>query len=173
MTPLSAAPRRIAWSNPKAGRRLTEQAGWSLIALEPFATGELILTWGGVIVTTAQLQHIPEFARHRSIQVEENLHLCSGLIDDVADCVNHSCSPNAGLRGQISLVALRDIAPEEEICFDYGTSDGDPNFYMPCFCGSANCRGKVTGEDWRLPELQAAYKGHFMPYLQRRMEMLP
>lgn len=161
---------RIAWSSPKVDRRLTEHAGYTVYALAPIAKGELILTWGGVIITTEQLHHAPQYAADRSIQVEENLHLCSGLVDDVADCVNHSCNPNAGLRGQISLVAMRDIAPGEEICFDYATSDGDPDFYMKCFCGQSDCRGEVTGNDWKTPSLQERYRGYFMPYLQRRID---
>lgn len=36
---------------------------------------------------------------------------------------NHSCDPNAGLRKRSELFALRDIAPGEEITFDYGVAD--------------------------------------------------
>jgi uncharacterized protein len=163
---------RIAWSNPKVGRKLTPHAGYSLIALEPIHKGELILVWGGVIITTAQLQEVNQFMRDRSIQIEEDLHLCSGMVDDLSDCANHSCDPNAGLAGQITLMALREIAMDEEICFDYGTSDGDPDFYMKCFCGAPECRGAITGNDWKNPAFQARYAGHFMPYIQRRIDVL-
>jgi hypothetical protein len=34
--------------------------------------------------------------------------------------------------------------------------------YAPdCHCGSARCRGKVSGEDWKLPELQQRYGNYF------------
>ncbi len=31
------------------------------------------------------------------------------------------------------------------------------------------CRGRVTGQDWRRPELQARYGDEFLPHLRRRM----
>ena len=35
-------------------------------------------------------------------------------------------------------------------------------------CGSPLCRGVVTGEDWRRPELQARYGDHWIPALLRK-----
>jgi SET domain-containing protein len=166
------AASRIAWNNPKIGRRPTPAAGYTLYAIEPIAKDELIVVWGGVILTTAQLRQVPEFARDRAIQVEEDLHLCSGMVEDLSDCANHSCNPNAGLRGQITLVAMRDIQAGEEVCFDYAMSDGHPDFYMKCACGQPNCRGAVTGNDWKIQNLQDRYAGYFMPYLQRRIDAL-
>ena len=84
--------------------------------------------------------------------------------------MNHSCNPNAGLQGQITLVALRNIAAGEQICFDYAMSDAHPDFYLDCACGTPQCRGKVTGNDWMIPELQERYKGYFSPYIQRQIE---
>ncbi|GAB4546257.1 MAG: SET domain-containing protein-lysine N-methyltransferase [Anaerolineae bacterium] len=163
---------RLAWSHPAIDRKLTEKAGYSIFASAPIAKGTTLIVWGGVILTTQQLERLSDMARHRSIQVEEDLHLCSGTIDDLADCVNHSCDPNAGLRGEITLIALRDIAAGEEITFDYATCDSNPNFQMECFCGSPNCRGVITGNDWKNPDLQRKYAGHFSPYLQWRINAL-
>ena len=77
-----------------------------------------------------------------------------------------------GLIGQISVVALRDIYPGEEVCFDYAMSDSVPYDEFTCACGELNCRGRVTGNDWMLPDLQARYAGYFSPYLQRRIHRL-
>lgn len=170
--PVRPAVSRIAWTSPKINRRQTPGAGWTLYAAEPIAKDEIILVWGGVVLTTEQLYQQPDFARDHAIQVDDDHHLCSGMVDDVADSANHSCNPNAGLRGQITLVAMRDIAAGEEVCFDYAMSDSHPQFYMECACGQPNCRGVVTGDDWKLPELQARYEGYFMPYLQRRIDRL-
>jgi hypothetical protein len=41
-----------------------------------------------------------------------------------------------------------------------------------CRCGTALCRGQVTGQDWRRPELQERYRGYFSPYLQQRIDNL-
>jgi hypothetical protein len=164
--------RRLSWSNPKLEQRTTTNTGDSLFVTAPIAKGELLLVWGGVIVTTEQLYKLPAFARDRAIQVEEDLHLTSGMVNDMADCANHSCNPNAGLQGQMTLVALRDIAAGEEVCFDYAMSDGHPDFRMDCACGQPNCRQVITGNDWKDPELQKKYRGHFSPYLQRRIGAL-
>ena len=164
--------RRVAWNHPHLDRKLTEDAGYTLVATAPIAKGALLVVWGGIVVDTATLRTLPEMAQHRSIQVEEDLHLTSGMVDDLADCVNHSCDPNAGLQGQITLIALRDIAAGEEVCFDYAMCDGDPEFRMTCLCGQPNCRGVITGDDWRIPELQQRYQGYFSPYLQRRIAQL-
>jgi len=57
---------------------------------------------------------------------------------------NHSCEPNAGIRDDVTLIALRDIRAGEEIRFDYSTtiSDGD-GWEMDCRCGEKRCRGRV------------------------------
>jgi hypothetical protein len=161
---------RLAWCNPKLERRTTPAAGDGLFAANAISKDELLVVWGGVIVTTEQLYKLPMMARHRAIQVEQDHHLSSGLIDDDADCVNHSCNPNSGMRGQIALVAMRDITLDEEIAFDYAMSDAHPLFVMECACETPNCRGKITGDDWKLTDLQKRYKGYFSPYIQRLID---
>ena len=55
--------------------------------------------------------------------------------------INHSCRPNADavLRaGRIVFVALRDIAPDEEITLDYG-EDYFELFIKPSGCRCAAC----------------------------------
>jgi hypothetical protein len=51
-------------------------------------------------------------------------------------------------------------------------SDGSPYDEFDCECGAANCRGRISGNDWRRPELWERYAGHFSPYLQRRINHL-
>ena len=86
--------------------------------------------------------------------------------------INHSCDPNAGLNGQIVLVAMHEIATGEEIRFDYAMSDVTDYDEFKCECGAPNCRGVVRGSDWRRPELWEKYAGYFSPYIQRRIEKL-
>jgi hypothetical protein len=74
--------------------------------------------------------------------------------------------------GQIMLVALKDIDPGDEVCYDYAMCDGSQVDEFKCCCGSEFCRGRVSGQDWMLPELQARYRGYFSPYLARRIRQL-
>lgn len=128
--------------------------------------------WGGSVKTLAAFLSLPEEVRRYSIQVEEDLFLVPDWPPEPASYFNHSCDPNAGFSGQIALVAMRDIAPGEEVCFDYAMCIGTPFEDFVCYCGAPNCRGRVTGTDWQRPELWDRYNGFFSPYLQRRIERL-
>lgn len=153
-------------------RVLPAKGGRGIFAREFTPAGTVLLVWGGSIVQGHQLGQIPLDSQRYSVQVEEDLYLITLGEPEPADYINHSCAPNAGPSGQIVMVALRDIERGEEICFDYAMSDGSPYDEFDCACGALNCRGRVTGNDWMLPELQARYAGHFMPYLQRRIDRL-
>ncbi len=54
--------------------------------------------------------------------------------------INHSCNPNAAIMGIKTLVALKDISPDEEITIDYSMTDADPHWSIDCTCHSKNCR---------------------------------
>ena len=108
------------------------------------------------------------------MQIEEGLYLAS-LTPYEPDFINHGCEPNAGLAGEISIVALRRILPGEEVTIDYAMCDGSPydQFDVP---GGAHCRRRITGDDWRNPVLWERYAGHFSPYIaapHRRAERRP
>jgi hypothetical protein len=49
-----------------------------------------------------------------------------------------------------TLAARRPIAAGDEVTSDYGTSTGEADFAMPWSCGSALCRGTITGNDWHV-----------------------
>ncbi len=89
---------------------------------------------------------------------------------------NHSCEPNAGIKGQIFLVAMRDIEPDEEVTFDYAMClhrvEGLPPYRLECLCSYDNCRKIITDDDWKLSELQKKYDGWFSWYLQEKIDRL-
>jgi hypothetical protein len=164
---------KYAYTSPRLEVRLQPRTqGLGLFAREPIPKGELLTVWGGIIVDDAALLLLPEPYLHRTVQVEEGLYQVSLRTDEPADYGNHSCNPNAGLSGQIALVAMRDIGVDEEICYDYAMSESSDYDEFDCHCGAPNCRGRITGEDWRLPELWARYEGYFSPYLQRKIDAL-
>lgn len=160
----------LAYLTPKAETRHLGSGYYGNFARQPIQKGEIIVIWSGIIVNEQQLNQLPKIYQQHSIQVEEGYYLVSSRADEPADYINHSCEPNAWLVGQITLVARRDIAAGEEICYDYATSDGSPYDEFTCHCGTPTCRKQVTGDDWRLPHLQQRYAGHFSPYLQHRID---
>ena len=104
---------------------------------------------------------------------DADLYLVSDVTPEAGDMLNHSCEPNCGLLGQTLIIAMRDIGPGEELCFDYATCDASDYDEFRCRCGQPNCREIITGSDWREPGLQEKYAGWFSPYLARRIAALP
>ena len=64
--------------------------------------------------------------------------------------MNHSCDPTCWFEGSYLMTATRDVAPGDEITFDYCTSNDWPQDWA-CACGAAACRGRITGDEWRDP----------------------
>jgi hypothetical protein len=158
-------------SHKLLGRADTNTRGFGLFAVERIAAGELLVRWGGVALGRRGFTRLPPALQSISLQIDEErflvpLHPCA------ADRVNHSCDPNAGMRGPFSLVAMRNIRPGQELCYDYAMSDGSDYDEFECRCGAPNCRGRVTGHDWRQPDLWQRYRGYFSPYLERRIHAL-
>ena len=153
-------------------RAAPQKGGFAVFARETLAKDELLCVWTGSIATYEQMAALSDAEKSHTIQVDEGIYLIPRALDEPSDYVNHSCAPNAGIRGQISLVAMRAIAAGEEITFDYAMADSTPYDEFPCACGAPTCRGRVSGSDWRLPELWARYDGYFSAYLQARIKKM-
>jgi uncharacterized protein len=164
----------FSYLSPKTEvRAAPEKGGFAVFAHHPLEKDEIICVWTGRVLTYDEMLSLTSDDKSHTIQVDEGLYL-GPLTPQVepADGINHSCDPNAGIRGQISLVAMRPIAAGEEITFDYAMADSTPFDEFPCTCGAPTCRGQVTGNDWQRPELWERYKGYFSAYLDRRIQIL-
>ncbi|MEA2701614.1 MAG: uncharacterized protein QOE22_323 [Candidatus Parcubacteria bacterium] len=75
--------------------------------------------------------------------------------------LNHSCSPNSGIKGKVTMIALRDIKEGEEITIDYSITESDNLWEMECTCGEANCRKLITSIH-HIPEEQF---NAYLPYV--------
>lgn len=138
----------------------------------------VIMVFGGYVMTRQSEEMLPERIRDIAITIERNLvigPIKSSQLSD-ADYVNHSCNPNCGIKGQISLVSMRALKKGEEIYFDYGTvlyqEKGAPAYELKCECASNNCRAKITSRDWKLPALQTRCKGFFPYYIQEEIDKI-
>lgn len=74
--------------------------------------------------------------------------------------INHSCAPNCetqNVRGHIWVVALRDVAPGEELTYDYGFDYSEWQDH-PCRCGAKDCVGFIVkaSQRWRVRRALAA-----------------
>ena len=83
----------------------------------------------------------------------------------LAHFANHSCDPTLWHVGPFEVATRRSVDADEELTIDYTTNSGDATFTMDCTCGSTLCRQTITAQDWRRPELQERYDGHWIPPL--------
>jgi SET domain-containing protein len=162
-----------SYVSPKLAKKKSN-AGYGLFAIEPIAKGERVVDYSGSPGTwmhTKEADALYEQGNDYILQTDDDLYFVASNDDELedADLINHSCEPNCGIRGSLEIVALRDIQPGEEITFDYAMSESS-DFRMRCACGASSCRGVVTGEDWKIPELQKKYAGYFSDYLQRKID---
>ncbi len=105
------------------------------------------------------------------MQLDDNLYSVEERGDDRTYFMNHSCDPNVWMTDAVTLVARRGIPTGEELTVDYALFEADEGFTAKwtCACGSNLCRKRVTGRDWRRPDLQERYAGHFLPLIARRI----
>ncbi|CAM9829689.1 unnamed protein product, partial [Heterosigma akashiwo] len=144
----------------------------------PIPQGTAVLSWAGKVVHADRLAKCTEEEQHFSLQVAEDLFQIPDArnLRELPDFVNHGCEPTCGLLDATTLVALRDLRPGDEITYDYAMSTANTlghacdNF--KCECGAAACRGLVSAEDWRRPELWERYAGYFSPHIQRQIDTL-
>ncbi|KAK8110593.1 histone-lysine N-methyltransferase- H3 lysine-4 specific [Apiospora kogelbergensis] len=128
---------------------------WGLYTMENINKDDMII------------EYVGEEVRQQVAELRENRYLKSGIgssylfrIDDntvidatkkggIARFINHSCMPNCTAKiikvegtKRIVIYALRDIAQNEELTYDYkfereiGSLDR-----IPCLCGTAACKG--------------------------------
>ena len=65
---------------------------------------------------------------HSIAEIGEGLCLASEETDEAspADFMNHSCDPNVWMQDEVTLVARREIAADEEVTIDYALWGGFP-----------------------------------------------
>ena len=139
--------------------------GLGTFAARSCKKGDVLAVFGGDVLTYSELEECAPERKRNCVQITEALYLVPRAVGP-GDHINHSCAPNAGIRGQILLVALRDIEGGEEICYDYAMTDTSDYDQFSCLCGTSECRGSITGNDWKLPNLRTKYHGYFSSYVE-------
>lgn len=145
---------------------------YGVFAKEDITQGELLTIWGGCVITREQMNNMPKDIQY-PIQVYDDLYFGPTKKEEIddAEMFNHSCMPNAGVKGSIILVARRDIQKGEEICFDYETTDTEEMDFL-CSCGTKACRKIINGKAWMNKEFQEKNKGYFSWYLEEKIEKM-
>ena len=168
MANLKRKPARFNWLHSDLAVHSSAIEGHGTFAVRDLPRGTVLLVMGGQLVTLQEEANLPPEIQDAGVQIGPDLVLSPIDSSEIGgiNYVNHSCEPNAGFQGQISLVAMRDIACGEEVTFDYAMClGGGAPYRLQCHCGSARCRNLITENDWMIPALQEQYRGYFQPYL--------
>jgi len=126
--------------------------GYGIVAQKPLKKGEVIFK----IEETAQRivtkryveknwspQQLEEF-RHYAYPISDEVYILWDHKPQNWAPQNHSCNPNTIYDG-LNLIALCDIAQEEELTLDYADLLDDNIQSFVCTCGHPNCRKIVSG----------------------------
>jgi len=127
--------------------------GFGVFANRAIARGETILFFTGPLIDFAETKRRGP-KECMAIQVGPDRYLDT---QPPGVFVNHSCDPNAGIRDDARLVALREIPRGQEIRFDYSTTMEEQSFTMRCLCGAAGCRQIVTDFSLLPGQVKARY----------------
>ncbi|KKT40668.1 MAG: Nuclear protein SET [Candidatus Giovannonibacteria bacterium GW2011_GWA2_44_13b] len=162
-----------SYSSPKVEMRESPISGRGLFAKGNIKKDELVVSFvggKGKFVVSAVADELFEKGDDHVLQIDDDLYFAATTPEEYEkeDHINHSCNPNIGIDGNLNFVAIRDIEPGEEIVFDYTMSESS-EYSFECRCGSKNCRKTITGNDWKIPELQKKYSGYFSDYLAKKM----
>jgi hypothetical protein len=166
-----------SWYDPRMEIRSSTIQGGGMFASAPLQRGETVAVVGGTLMTGAEfVAYLASVERWSAHQIGEDLHLVDLIQtpEAIEGSINHSCDSNLWMDDEVKIIARRAIAAGEELTLDYALTTTQPDWALdqPCQCGSPVCRGKVTGNDWRLPDVQARYAEHFVPYINERIHQM-
>ncbi|KAI9814120.1 MAG: histone methyltransferase set1 [Thelocarpon impressellum] len=128
---------------------------WGLYAMADIAANDMIIEYVGEKVRQ-QVADMRERTYLKSgigssylFRIDENTVIDATKRGGIARFINHSCTPNCTAKiikvegsKRIVIYALRDIAQNEELTYDYKFErEFDSDDRIPCLCGSTGCKG--------------------------------
>jgi len=147
----------FCYLNPKTDIKPSPIHGLCRYATSYIAKDDIVFVIGGMA------RRPSEHGWYKGLMIDDDLVLDLPKGSEYEAYINHSCDPNLYIDGQVVFRAFRDIQEGEFVTVDYGTFMLTKTDYIPqCNCGSVNCRGKVTGKDYKFLELPLSW------YAQKR-----
>ena len=160
------------YTSPKTVVKASSKEGSGFFAANKINKGEIVAIKNGHIVNKKEAEKLDNELGDFSLQIDNEFFICPKSkheIKNVVIYINHSCEPNIGMDGQINYVAMRDIDAGEELCLDYAMAMAT-DYELACKCGSENCRKIITGNDWKIKELQEKYGNYFAWFLLKKIK---
>uniref|UniRef100_A0A8C5RZ90 Histone-lysine N-methyltransferase SETD2 n=1 Tax=Laticauda laticaudata TaxID=8630 RepID=A0A8C5RZ90_LATLA len=138
---------------------LTEKKGWGLRAAKDLPSNTFVLEYCGEVLDHKEFKtRVKEYARNKNIHYYFMALKNDEIIDATqkGNCsrfMNHSCEPNCEtqkwtVNGQlrVGFFTTKLVTSGSELTFDYQFQRYGKEA-QKCFCGSANCRGYLGGEN--------------------------
>jgi len=124
--------------------------GMGGFAKVPISTGTRVIEYMGQKITKQESLKRCEEENWFIFALDDQYDLDGAVGWNPARFINHSCSPNCDaelIEGKIWIISRRNIAPGEEITFNYGYDLADYREH-PCHCGSPDCVGYMVAEEF-------------------------
>jgi len=134
--------------------KMTEDKGKGLFATEIIKKDEHILEFTGPIISFSESLQKSDDTLSNPLQIGSEKYID---IEEPGVIANHSCVPNAGIKNDRFLTAIKDILPGEEICYDYSTTMDEDYWTLICKCGQKNCRRVIKDFKYLPEKLQEKY----------------
>lgn len=118
------------------------------------------------VVQVFSVQEYLQQPTYLSVQVDENKHI--HLSPSFLQYTNHSCEPNTFFdtrRGEI--IAVKNIAENEEISFFYPATEWSMAQPFKCFCNTSSCLGMIQGAAHLDKKVIINYR--FSEYIQKKL----
>jgi hypothetical protein len=142
--------------------------GLGLKAEEDVPAGKLVIEYLGEIIDEDEMirrmenQRIltPSDKEYYIMELYDGVYVDGKHQGSVSRYINHSCNPNCELqrwnvngRIRIGIVAIRDIAKDEALSYDYQIDTQQADVFK-CYCGSYNCRGTMAPKKDRRAQME-------------------
>ena len=136
--------------------RPSKMHGLGAFAIRRIPARTRLIEYAGARITPAEAdERYPEEpgeSHHTYLfAIDDDIVIDASVDGNDARFINHSCDPNCDAvveDGRIWIETIRDVAPGEELAYDYAfilperhTPAAKRRY--PCYCGSAGCRGTI------------------------------
>ena len=140
--------------------RLSPIHGMGAFATKYIPEGTRVIEYAGARISPAEAHArypdlTPGVTHHTELfAIDDDIVIDASIDGNEARFINHSCDPNCDAvveDGRIWIETIRDVAPGEELAYDYAFvlperhSPAAKRRY-PCHCGARNCRGTILAK---------------------------